>query len=655
MPIFGSKPPPFKPRNRIAADYNTFRRGLNLLLRPTELKRDELAQADNIMLVGSGVPTGRWGISTYFLANSTGSVRGFGTFVNNASSINEIFALTDQGYLAKKNGTSSTVISGLSYPSGSVIRSEQLGGYSYIVSKDAPFARYRGGSLEVFATLSAPTNLTATNFSGATGSYTWSWIVTTQGQVGETTGSTNKTLSGLPQFLSDTQVNLGWTLQTGNITGYGIYRGLVSDETFLAAVGPSVSQYIDRGEAASQTIYPPLTNSTGGVKSQFIKKYNDRLLAVDKSDPTKLLISARYPNQNKFNWADGGGYIYVDPDSGEDITGIAVQPGTDKIIVYKGFSHYAVTLGSVQIGNFIVLDPSYQPISTSVGACNQDVIQTVENDTFYFGRKGMYVTGFEPNFLNLIRTNEISARIRPYLALLSDADYANACAFYVNNKYILSFPNRKECMVYDRERGAFVGPWITPFGISSMIKIVDASGTERWVLGSAESNQVYEFNTSINTDNGTAIQKTIRTNKESYGEWNLMKIINFFYALFRNVSGTVTVNVLVENRDGTTSTAKTFTIEGSAVSGSLGWGIDGWGDSVNTVGESDGGSGWGQSGGTVVSGGDEIPRATQLFKSVRLTQVEIITTSANSNFELLNLKLTANVQGEGSIPTSWRV
>jgi hypothetical protein len=256
----------------------------------------------------------------------------------------------------------------------------------------------------------------------------------------------------------------------------------------------------------------------------------------------------------------------------------------------------------------------------------------------------MYVTGFEPNFLNLIRTNEISARIRPYLALLSDNDYQNAVAFYVNNKYILSFPDRKECIVYDRERGSFVGLWKLPFGISSMLKYVDGSGTERWVIGSAQSNQVYEFNTALNTDNGTAIQKTLRTNKESFGQWNLMKIINFFYALLRNVSGSVTVNVLVENRDGTTSTAKSFTIQGSAVSGSLGWGIDSWGT-----------ANWGTSAGTVVTAGDEIPRATQIFKSVRLIQIEVITTSVNSNFELLNLKVSANLQGEGSIPTSWRV
>ncbi|GIW70227.1 MAG: hypothetical protein KatS3mg101_0974 [Patescibacteria group bacterium] len=61
---------------------------------------------------------------------------------------------------------------------------------------------------------------------------------------------------------------------------------------------------------------PPLTNTTGGVKARCIAKYKDRLLVVPEDDPTKLMISARYPYHTRFNALDGGGYIYIDPDSG---------------------------------------------------------------------------------------------------------------------------------------------------------------------------------------------------------------------------------------------------------------------------------------------------------------------------------------------------
>jgi hypothetical protein len=413
-----TKPINYRPRKDLQAEWETFRKGLNLLLRPTELQRDEYAQGDNIMLVGSGVPTGRWGTSTYFTVNATGAIRGFGTYNNLTSLTNELISLSDEGFLAKKNGTSSTVITGQSYPSGSIVRSEQLGGFTYFVSKNAPLTRYNGQGLDVFTTLSAPTGLYVTNISGASGPAQYSWkVVTLAVNGGQTTPSTNIILGNLPQDLSLTQINLSWSAPSAAasmINGYEVYRGQPGDETFLAAVNASITRFTDFGGAASDVILPPVANTTGGVKSEYVVKFNDRLLMVDKDDPTKLLISGRFPNQSKFSWADGGGYVYIDPDSGDKITGIDIQPGSDKVVVFKNYSSYAVQLNTVSIGNYVVLDPTYIPISTSVGVSNFDTIQRVENDIFYFGRKGLYVVGYEPNFLNIIRTNEISARIRPY-------------------------------------------------------------------------------------------------------------------------------------------------------------------------------------------------------------------------------------------------
>lgn len=627
--------PNIKPPKSLNAEWKQFKKGLNLLLRSTELGKDELSQADNIMLVGSGVPTGRWGSVNYFTANATGSIRGFGTFVDTASGINELIALTDQGYLVKRDGSSSLQISGQSYPSGAIVRSEQLGGKSYFFSENTPMTVYDGSSLSVFATLSAPTGLTATNFSGATGTYNYSWKVTTVSDTGETTPSTNVALANLPQDLTETEVRVFWTLASGtNVQGYQVYRGLPGDETLLASVGPSISQYNDRGEAPSEIVTPPLSNTTGGIQSKFVAKFKDRLVAVDSNDPNKLLISGRFPNHDKFSWYYGGGYIYIDPDSGDDITGITVQPGTDRIVVYKNYSHYSVALSTVQIGNFVVLDPQYQPISTSVGASNHDTIQTVENDTFFFGRSGLYVTGYEPNFLNVIRTNEVSARIRPYLDNLSETDYLTANAMYVDNKYLLSFPQRKEVVVYDRERGSFAGIWKLPWGISHMTNYVDGDGNQRFVQGSYNSNEVYYFDESAKTDDGTAINKTLRTNKETFDDFGLFKLINLFTTLFRKVQGTVTVNLLVENRDGSTSVAKSFDLISSSTLGNIGWGVNTWGVAT-----------WGESKGSIVVGSEELSTYTHLFKSSRLAQVEVLTTQAGSSFELLGLNITATPEG----------
>jgi hypothetical protein len=648
MPQIDTKIPKFAKQRELQAEWETFRKGLNLLLRPTELQRDEYAQGDNIMLIGSGVPTGRWGTSSYFTVNATGSIRGFATYNNIASLTNELLALSDEGFIVKRNGTGSTVIPGQSYPSGSIVRSEQLGGYTYFVSKDRPLTRYNGLALDVFATITPPTIGTATNMSGVSGSYIWSWVITALGpNGGETNPSARINLPNLPQDLSRTRVDVYWSAPSAaTLSGYQIYRGLPGDETFLAAVGASTTIYVDTGESASETILPPLTNTTGGVKSEFINKdpVGDRLLMVDKDDQTKLLISGRYPNQTKFNWADGGGFVYVGPDDGFPITGYEVQPGSNKITVFKANGSYAVELQTITVGNFVILDPQVAPISTSIGCTSSDTIQVVENDIFYFGRQGLYVVGYEPNFLSIIRTNEISARMRPYLALLNNDDYTNACSLYVNNKYLLSFPNRKEIIVYDRERGCFAGLWKLPFGVSKMIKYTDSSGTEKWVLGTRESNQTYTFESSVNSDDGTTITRTLRTNKEKFNSWSLLKILNLFYVLFRNITGTVTINILSEDRAGNTRAIKTFSIEGSSISGRSGWGTNLWGKKT-----------WGDTDGMPVSGSDEFTRWGQLYKESRLVQIEITSTAASSNFEFLGARITANSQGEGNLSSAQRV
>lgn len=601
------------------------------------------------MLIGSGVPTSRWGTSQYFTANATGSIRGLGTYFSTVDdSINRLISLTDEGYLCYKDGTSFTRISGQSYPSGSIVRFEQLGGKTYIASKDRPLTQYDGSALTVFATVAAPTGLTATNISGVSGTQIYSWkVVTLSNSGGTSEGSSPITLPNLPFDLERSLVQISWSAPSAAasvITGYEVYRGTLGNERFLAGVGPSTTTYFDEGGALAEIATVPIINTTGGVKSEFVEKVNDRLLMVDASDPTKLMISARYPNQYKFSAVDGGGYIYVDPDSGQRITGIKAQPGSDKVIVFKEYSSFAVSLSTVTVGNYNLLDPQYQPVSTLVGCSSQDTIQVVENDIFYLGKKGVYVVGFEPNFLNLIRTNEVSARIRPYLDKLSGDDYKNAVSMYVDNKYIISFPSRKEMIVYDRDRGCWIGPWILPFGISKMKKYTDSSNTEKWVLGSADDNKVYTFEKSVNSDDGQIIAKTLRTKKEYFGSWSILKIIKYFKILFRNITGSVDVNILLEDRNGQIQTIKTFTIEGSAIAGSSGWGIDGWGLAP-----------YGITYGSVVITGDEFYRWTQLFKEGRILQIEVMSNSGNTKFELLGIDVDASQQSKGQLPASSRV
>ena len=202
--------PQYKPPKDIELDYPQFRGGLNTLFRQTELKKNELAQADNLYLIGSGIPTKRWGSQDYFLSAVTGYGRGLIGVKSNAGTI-EVLSLSDWGILTKQSGASYTEITGASWASGYNLEGIQLSNNVYFVNGQRELVRYDFTSLVGFATLAVPAGLTATNFSGATGTSTYSWRIAAASQVGETLGSTAISLASLPQALSNTMVRVNWS------------------------------------------------------------------------------------------------------------------------------------------------------------------------------------------------------------------------------------------------------------------------------------------------------------------------------------------------------------------------------------------------------------------------------------------------------------
>ena len=70
---FRTQPTNYRANKDIPFTWDTFRRGLNTLLRENEIGAEELSQAENLLLKGKGIPTKRWGTNLYFQAgNATG-------------------------------------------------------------------------------------------------------------------------------------------------------------------------------------------------------------------------------------------------------------------------------------------------------------------------------------------------------------------------------------------------------------------------------------------------------------------------------------------------------------------------------------------------------------------------------------------------------
>lgn len=647
MTNFNRKPPRFIPQQDTEVNWDTFSGGWNNLFKPTELQSNELAQADNLMLVGKGTPTGRWGSTKYFLAGS-GSVRGLGAFYNSSASQNYLLSVTDLGLLTKKNGASYTAITGASFASGQPVQMTQISNTMFLVSPNTPLVKFDGTNLVPYTSLNPPGSVLASMLSFASGFTTYSWIVSTIGAAGETIGSTAKTLASLPLDLTKTSIFVSWAPASSapsTVRSFSIFRGFPGEETLLAGVGPTQTTYIDTGEPTSDTVYPSLTNRTAGPIAKYILRFNDRIvLSGISGDPTLVLISAKYPDVDRFDAIDGGGRCYVSPNDGDDVTGLGmsnIQTTSPLIVVYKKNSTHVISLDTVQLGSFVILDPHVYLQSSSVGASSGDTVVAVENDTYAFGNKGLYSTGQMAQYLNQVRSNEISARVRTYIQGLTAADINAASAAYIDYKYVISFPFIKETLVFDVQRGAFMGPWKTPFGITKWLRYFDETGAEKYLAGRDDA-YVTEFSSAYISDDGTAIAKLGRTKKEDLGSWNMMKILKYFYFLLRNVRGSVTVNLRIEERSGNTVTTKTATIASDLGNG--GWGSDQWGSQQ-----------FGQTSATIVVSGDELARFAQIYKQMRVVQVEFSASGANSQFEFLGIRMTASSLGPSSLPSSLKV
>lgn len=646
------KPAAFKPPREAIESWDTWKKGLNLLLRESEVGKDEMVTAQNLMLVGSGVPTKRWGTQDYFLAGATGYGRLLQPVQQDSTGTIEVLAMTDWGILTKKNGASYTNITGVSWASGYDVCSTQLGGNVYLISQQKELVKYDFSTLTSFSTLAVPTGLSATPVSLASGFATWSWLVTAIGKVGETTQSTRYSLASLPQDLAGHSIRLTWTpvsAASGDLTGYNVYRGAIGRESWIGGTNPQTTSFEDAGGSGDPYLFPPNVNTTGGPKGKYMIRYQDRLvIAGIPGDPTKVLISGRYPDHEKFDGFYGGGYVLIEPDSGEAITGLATyyqsSSNTQTIIVFKERSVWELRISTIEVDGFGILSTAYRLLTASQGCSSHYSIVAVENDIMFANRKGIYVLRYQPQLINVINANEMSAKIRPFFEQLSDTDLTTAAAGYIDKKYVLSFKESKKTIIFDRERLSFMGPWITPFGIARWARYIDSAGSEHWIAIDSDDQMVTEFSANYLDDKGDIITTSFKSRKADFGDWTIFKTLNEVFMNFRAVAGEVDVNIYIEDRTGRTVTAKSFTITASTAEGSSGIGVH----QLGLIG-------LGNTSGSAVSSTDEVPKKSFIYKPARYMQIEIRTQNRTDNYELLGVKAIAIPQSRGNSPAAWNV
>lgn len=646
--IFQTGGSDYKPTKRIDFQWNSFRRGLNLLLRENEIDKEELAQADNLLLIGKGIPTKRWGTALYYQAgNATGSTRGLKGFYK-SNGTNELLSLTDDGYLTKKSNASYSTLTGASWASGNNAYMAQLADTMYIVNGQRELAKYSSPTLVGFPTISKPIITGASNLSNASGTTTKGYRVSAISQVGETLASSTFELANQPVNLGNPAggvIRLTWTgvsTASGILQGFNIYGRDTGYERFLAGVAASATSFNDDGSSIPMEFtFPPTGDSTGGPIAKYIIRHEDRLIFAGISgEPSKVLISGRAPNQEKFDLSFGGNFIEIEKDAGDDI--VWIQSFQGRIIVFKQRSIWQITLGSEQIGNFFITTPALKLITSSYGCIAPRSVIAVENDLIFLSRDAVNTLGNQAGFtFDVFRVNGISIKVRPFFDNISITQKQNAVATYFKKKYILAFPGLDKSMVLDMERQAWIGPWSRDAQVFEVY--YDSDSNEHLLYGNDDSVNIDEYSETFTTDKGTAIQTTLQTRQEDFGDWSLFKNIKSIFTQFRNITGEVNVDIRLEQRSGSVISGKNFDV--TPATGNSGWGADLWGAAL-----------WGSS---LVGGGgvdtQQTIRWRELNKIARTLQITVRTTGATDNYELLGIRGEASPVGSGVRPSNWKL
>lgn len=560
------------PRKRAAkklltAKQDKWIRALNTLVSNTQIRPDELADAQDVQIIEDGkVQCPRDG-QDYF-GNSSGS-RVTGIFPFYKSDGTKQLLRIEGTHLQKYNSSTHDWDNVSGYTYTTTLNMEGVMAYDrlYLVNGTDPITYYDGTSITSFTAISAPGAPTVTR-TGTTGSFTFSYKITAVTAVGETDPSSAGT-ANLNQGTLDTSnyMSLSWSAVTSAI-GYNVYGRKDGEWYFMKYLeGNSSTAYVDKNtDTPSEAFTPPEANSTGGVKGKYIALYKDSLFILgDPDNPSRLQYSGGGDKIHDFTVNSGGGFIDVSKNDGQK--GTQVKPFKNTLVTFKERSIYQFSFTSTGL-------PQIVQITDAVGCIAPRSVVAVENDIFFASERGIFSIGNEAGFsFDVLRTNELSARVRSIYQSIDPSYIQNISAIYAtknNVNYVLfsytpsgSTTNSK-ALVYDRERLGWI-PW-TNINANCWATYVDSTGEVHVLYGDDSSGYVKEI-LSGDDDFGSAIRGSFKLKADSFqtglDEYKKLRDVS---VVLRQPTGSVNLSVIVDGSE------TAFAANIATISPSINWG-----------------------------------------------------------------------------------
>lgn len=546
-------------------DLQNFAPGLNKLVSNTQLQPNELSEAMDIQIIEDGkIQCPREG-QAYYGSESGTRVTGLAGYYKSDGTQKLIrSAGTTLQYYNAGNWSN---IAGYAYTTG--LRTNMVTAYDklYVSNGTDPLTYYDGTSISSFTEISAPTITSVTRTSGSDGTYTFSYKVTAVTAAGETTPSAASTATASIDTLTESvYMTVLWGAVT-NAIGYNVYGRKDGAWYFLAYLeGNGSVSWADKGTATPQAYFPPPEgNTTGGPKGKYVALYKDTLFIFgDPNNPSRLYYSGGGDKIHDFSVASGGGFIDISKNDGTVGTGLIVFKNT--LIVFKEDSIYQFSFETSGL-------PSVTQVNPSIGAIAPRSIIMVENDVFFASRRGIFTVGNEPGFsFDTLRTNEISARVRPIYQTIDTNYLENIAGIYATsenaNLVIFAYTpsgstTNSKALVFDRERGGWV-EW-SNIQANCWVQYIDTDGSAKVLYGDDASGYVKQILTGTD-DFGSAIHGYFKTLANPFDSLNSYKTLKDIDIILRNPVGSFSLDIVIEG----VNSAKTVNM--ATVSPSVNWG-----------------------------------------------------------------------------------
>lgn len=641
-------------QRRIQQEIKNFSGGVNRLLEEARIGFNEAKEATNLIQVQDGLWKPRWG-SAYYGAELPATCDGAKEFVK-TDGTTELVAVAGGKAYKSSDGGSWTEITGATFTSGIQCFFMQISGYLYITNGTDNLARYNGSVLSTYNSILAPTGLAGARTGLSDGTVSEYAEVTAVNEIGETVGSTEAILTiNKPRDQWTTGEKITWTWNTvSGASSYQIYISEVSgNETLLAsATNPS---YIDDGTVAiNPYVEPPLSNTTAAPKFKAMEVSGNRIWGTNDPDsPFTVYFSGTGQDMGKFSDFYGGGWVNLERGGRETPKAVKhYQSGTGDgratILCStpegKG-AVWQISIASATVGDYSFSVPTAIKVVGSSGTDSQLSVVADNNNIWFFNRRGFFTLGPEKNYYGLLRTNELSSRIRPYVRGLVGSKIDTVCGYFYDAKIFFSVPTsstgNNRIIYYDTERMNWVVDWSV--GAKQFLEYTDSSKNTHFLYVPVGGDRLVELSEDIQGDFGVAFNTTYIS-----GRWPLSKLWKDFiklkkvYIKLGNPRGSINFEVAGSTKSGGFTSIDSSTITPQYSMTGMGYDLMG-------------GIQMGDSSGFPTTFSDSSdPRYVKINKKLRDIQIRLTTNSLDADYTLQSF-IFDGLQLNTNPPSSWKI